>query len=189
MNKPLVRIFLILALIGTILVAGKLSGATEWLNLDNVTRAIRASGGWGVLLFIGLFTAGSFLQIPAMLFVLTSILVFGPVQGLLLGYVAVVLAMTINFLVIRTVGSRVLHEIKNPRLQKALQRLDSNPLSTVILLRLVLWASPALNYTLAMTSVKPKDYILGAAVGIIIPILIFGGSVHFFQEMIVSIVR
>ena len=180
---------MILALIAGAIVVGKISGASDWLNLDNVTRVIRGSGGWGVLLFICFFVAGSFLQIPAMLFVLASILVYGSIEGLLLGYIAVVLAMTINFLVIRTIGSSVLHEIDNPRLQKLLGRLDRNPLTTVILLRLVLWASPALNYTLAMTSVRPKDYILGAAVGIIIPILIFGGSVHFFQEVIVSIVR
>ena len=41
---------------------------------------------------------------------------------------------------------------------------------TVFLLRLFLWLAPALNYALALTHVKYRDYLIGSALGLIVPV-------------------
>jgi uncharacterized membrane protein YdjX (TVP38/TMEM64 family) len=138
-----------------------------------------------LLIFTLLFTLGSLLHIPAMLFVLVAILVYGHLEGALFGYLGVVVAMSINYFAIRTMGHKVLNEIKSPRLQRMLSKLHSQPLVTIILIRLVFWASPVVNYALAMTSVKPRHYILGSAIGLILPVIFFTGEVYFFQELVV----
>jgi uncharacterized membrane protein YdjX (TVP38/TMEM64 family) len=120
-----------------------------------------------------------------MLFVLVAILVYGHLEGALFGYLGVVVAMSINYFAIRTMGHKVLNEIKSPRLQRMLSKLHSQPLVTIILIRLVFWASPVVNYALAMTSVKPRHYILGSAIGLILPVIFFTGVVYFFQELVV----
>ena len=171
-------------LVISLIIISKVTPVGEWFDLENVITAIRGAGIWGMLVFTGLFVLGSFMQIPAMLFVLAAILVYGQPEGALLGYAGAVTAMTVNFLFIRMAGGKVLKEIGNKRIQKILLKLDEKPVETIVILRLVLWASPFLNYVLAMTKVKSRDFIVGSTIGIIIPIAIFSGLVYFFQETV-----
>jgi uncharacterized membrane protein YdjX (TVP38/TMEM64 family) len=40
----------------------------------------------------------------------------------------------------------------------------------VAILRLILWMAPPLNYALAMSAVRFRDYVIGSALGLLIPI-------------------
>lgn len=185
MKNTYIRILGILMLALLLLLIGKFTSFGDWFVLENISKTIKSSGAWGLLIFTVLFILGSLLHIPAMLFILVAILVYGHVEGAVLGYLGVVIAMSVNYFVIRTMGHKVLNEIKNPRLQRMLLKLQTQPLLTIILIRLVFWASPVVNYALAMTSVKPRHYILGSAVGLIPPVIFFTGVVYFFKELII----
>lgn len=187
-KSSIIRLSIIVGLIISFILIGKFTSLGEWFNIDNITGAIRDSGFWGFLMFAGLFAFGSFIQLPAMLFVLAAILTYGQIEGTLLGFVGVVIAMSVNFYFARVIGGKTLKEIKSKRVQRILVKLDANPLATIIILRLILWASPPLNYALAMAGVKPKDFILGSAIGVVIPVIIFSMAVYLFQESIVPIV-
>ena len=189
MKNAQIRILGILLLALFLLLIGKLTAFGEWFILDNISDTIKNSGAWGLLIFTVLFVLGSLLHIPAMLFVLVAILVYGHLEGALYGYLGVVIAMSVNYFVIRAMGSKVLHEIKNRPLQRMLSKLQNRPLLTIILIRLVFWASPIVNYALAMTSVKPGHYILGSAIGLILPVMVFSGAVHLFREMVIPMVQ
>ena len=189
MNKPVWRILLILALAIILLLTGKFTSLGAWFNLENISQTIKSAGPWGFLLFNILFILGSLMHIPAMLFILVAILIYGHVEGALFGYFGVVIAMTANYFIIRTLGNKVLHEISNERLQHMLLRLQRQPLLTIILIRLVFWAAPVVNYALAMTSVNTRYYILGSAIGIILPVTAFTGAVYLFQETILPLVK
>ncbi len=184
-----IRLAIILTLVLALIIISKVTPVGEWFNLDNVISAIRGSGFWGMLVFTCLFILGSFMQIPAMLFVLAAILVYGQPQGALLGYIGVVTAMTVNFLFIRMVGGNVVKEIRSKRIQKILLKLEEKPIETIVILRLVLWASPFLNYVLAMTKVRSQDFIVGSTIGITIPIVIFSGLVYFFKETVILFIN
>ena len=56
----------------------------------------------------------------------------------------------------------------------------TRPLRTVVLLRIVLWMSPQLNYALALTGISFRNYLLGSAFGLIWPIVIMA---LFFEEL------
>ena len=187
-TNTIVRLSIIIVLIISMIVIGKFTSVGQWFDLENVTTAIRESGPWGFLMFAGLFALGSFIQIPAMLFVLAAILTYGQIEGTILGFFGVVIAMTFNYFFIRLIGGKILKEIKNRRLRKILQKLDAYPIRTIIILRLVLWASPFLNHTLAMAGVKPKDFIIGSTAGILVPVIVFSGAVYFFSEHIIPLI-
>jgi len=184
-----IRLAIILVVVLALIIISKVTPVGEWFNLDSVTSTIKGTGLWGMLVFTGLFVLGSFMQIPAMLFVLAAILVYGQSEGTLLGYIAAVIAMTVNFLFIRMAGGNALKEIGSTRIQKILLKLEEKPVETIVILRLLLWASPVLNYVLAMTKVKSQDYIVGSTIGIIIPIVIFSGLVYFFKETVILVLN
>ena len=48
-----------------------------------------------------------------------------------------------------------------------LHRLDQRPIRTVFILRLLLFLAPPLNYVLAMTNVRYRDYLIGSALGLV----------------------
>jgi len=187
-RSVLIRLLIMAGLVVSMLIIGKLTSLGAWFDIDNITIAIRDSGFWGFMIFAGLFALGSFLQIPAMIFVLAAILTYGQIEGTFLGFAGVVIAMTANFYFIRMIGGKVLKEVKNKRLQKILAKLDANPLWTIIILRLVLWASPVLNYALAMTDVKPRHYVLGSMIGLILPVIVFSTAVYLFKESVISLI-
>jgi uncharacterized membrane protein YdjX (TVP38/TMEM64 family) len=54
--------------------------------------------------------------------------------------------------------------------RRILAQLDDHPIRTVILLRLILSMSPQVNYALALSSVRPRDFFVGSAVGLFAPV-------------------
>jgi uncharacterized membrane protein YdjX (TVP38/TMEM64 family) len=73
--------------------------------------------------------------------------------------------------VIRAIGGQAFVQIKRPFIERALVFLESRPIMTVAILRLIFWMAPPLNYALAMTPVKLRDYVIGSAVGLAAPVV------------------
>ena len=84
----------------------------------------------------------------------------------------------------RTGGGRALSQLERPFLKRILQKLDERPIRAVLVLRMLLWLAPALNYTLAMTDLRFRDYLIGSALGLVIPV---AGATLFFDWMFASL--
>ena len=56
---------------------------------------------------------------------------------------------------------------------------------TVAVLRGILLLSPPLNAALALTRLKPRDHLLGSAIGLVLPV----GVIVFLAETALSLVR
>jgi uncharacterized membrane protein YdjX (TVP38/TMEM64 family) len=139
-------------------------------------RELLALGCFAPPLFLVLFAAGELLHLPGILFVLVARVVFGPSLGFVLGYGGALLALTLAFAVARQVVSaaRATKEPWRPKwrlLRRAFDRVESHPIQTIALLRLVLWLSPPLSYALASTGVRARDHVIGTAIGIVLPVL------------------
>ena len=78
-------------------------------------------------------------------------------------------SITVSFFVIRGIGGQSLAEIERPFIRRMLSRLDARPIRTVALLRCFLWVAPALNYALAMSRLRFREYFLGSALGLLLP--------------------
>lgn len=148
-------------------------GVWAW-HTGRLTQAAIASwvdsfGAWAPPAYLLAFVIGELVHVPGMVFIALARAAFGPTNGLLLAYFGAVLSVTVPFLVVR--GMRSQRERSwTPRwrlLAKMLERVETHPVSSVIVLRLVLWLSPPLDYALAFTGIRTKDYVLGSAIGLI----------------------
>lgn len=170
MNKNWMRLGLLaLVLIGLIAV-GKVSGFTDDLDANGVRQLVLETGAWGWALYVGLFAGGEFVHVPGMIFVVAGVLIYGKVAGFGLAWVAAVVSVCFSFVIVRGVGGTPLAQVERPWLQRTLGRLDARPIRTVFLLRSVLWLAPPLNYALALTRVRFRDYLIGSALGLLAPV-------------------
>jgi len=156
--------------LGGLAAAGVASGLTRDLSVESLRAWMVGAGALGVVGFLAAFALGILVQVPGALFVAAAALAWGQVAGAVVGLVGAVLAVTMSFLLVRSVGGKLLTEIRRPFMQKMMARLERAPIRTVIVLRLVLWVSPPLNYALAFSSVPLRAYVIGSAVGLLLPI-------------------
>jgi len=173
-KKPIwPRLVGLLLVLGALLLIGHFSGAAEYMTRDNIAHFMQSLGVWGFLLFLVLFALGELVHVPGFVFIFAALIAYGRVWGAVAGYAGALIAVTVAFFLVRLVGGRALSEIKQPLIKKALGPLEKHPIRTVALLRAVLWFAPALNYALGLSPVRYRDYILGSAIGFVVPMVIF----------------
>lgn len=171
-NKKLRLLAVVLLLVG-LLVAAKLTGVSELITIANMKGWMAEAGPWGVLLFAVVFVVGELLQVPGLLFVAVGVISYGRLMGGSLSFAVAVLSVCFSFVIVRGVGGKALGEIETAWVKKVMAKLDECPITTIAVLRVVLIMSPQLNYALALTNVRFRDYLIGSVVGLIPPILAF----------------
>lgn len=167
---------LVLVTVGIFLALNR-SGTLEGFDAKRVQRKVEVAGVWGMLVFVVLFVLGELIHIPGMLFIAAGILAYGRMLGFVLGLVAALCSVAASFLLVRGIGGKALGEIDRPLVKRMMATLDDRPIMTVFLLRSVLWLAPPLNYALALSSVRFRDYLIGSALGLLVPVL--GASLFF----------
>ncbi|MCK6547145.1 VTT domain-containing protein [Myxococcota bacterium] len=183
--KKLVRLGVLVVFIVALAIAGKRSGLVDDLDIDALRQAIDDAGPWGVAAYLAIFVVGVLVHVPGWVFLGSGILAFGKVAGFFICLFGAVLAVSVSFFVVRAVGGRAIAEIERPVVRKVLAKLDSHPVRTVALLRMVLWVSPPLNYTLALTNLRFRDYLIGSAIGLFPPIV----AAAVFFDWLLTILR
>lgn len=185
-RKSLIRLGILAAVMVTLALLAAYTPLGHYFNLNYIQQLIQGAGWWGVLIYIVIFVAGTLLNIPGLLFMVTGFLVYGLGIGSLVGYTGAFLSVLAHFLLIRSIGGTPLTEIKNKTVQRIMNGFESHPLRTVIILRLLMFISPPLNYMLALSGVKLRDFVLGTLVGIIPPILFQVGMMYFAQDVLLK---
>jgi uncharacterized membrane protein YdjX (TVP38/TMEM64 family) len=143
----------------------------QWLQ-----RYLLGLGCLAIPVFITAFTVGELLHLPGIAFVVGARIVFGPTLGLAIGYAGALTALTVSFALARgvVVAARATREPWRPRwrpLRRTFERLESSPVSSVALLRLVFFLASPLTYALAATNVRLRHHVLGTAIGIVGPVI------------------
>lgn len=149
----------------------EVSGALADLDAEKIQSAVHAAGPWGVLLYVVVFAVGELIHIPGLVFVAAGILAYGGHTGFFVGLLGAVCSVTLSFVLVRAIGGKVLSEIERPFVKKMMAHLDERPVKTVLVLRSILWLAPVLNYGLAMSSIRFRDYLVGSALGLVAPVL------------------
>lgn len=162
---------MLLAFILATLVILQATGLTENLSREELRRLIEGSGALGVAIYFILFAVGALLYLPPTIFIGAGILAYGPLWGGLIAFVASMIAMFSSFILVRAVGGQVLVEIERPWVKRALGRLDSRPISTVVVLRTVFWVSPPLTYVLAMSGIRFREFAVASTLGMVLPMI------------------
>ena len=176
-------LFLVILLFVGLYALSKYLGLTDW-DVENIRIQVENTGFWSPFFYIAIFAAGEFIHIPGIVFVAVGILVYGKLLGLVLAFIASVVSFSFSFLVVRAIGGKPLSQIERPFFKKLLARLDRHPIRVVLVLRLLLFLSPKLNYALALTNVRFRDYLIGSALGILLPL---GGVSLLFDWVLVHL--
>jgi uncharacterized membrane protein YdjX (TVP38/TMEM64 family) len=168
-NRTWVRLTLLAMFLVAVYAVGRVTGFTEQLTVEGIRESMRAAGIGGFFVFLVTFSVGQLLYIPGFVFVAVAGLAYGPVWGSVASIIAATISVGVSFVIVRTIGGQPLKQINKPFIKKWLDRLEQQPLRSMIVIRLFLWAIPPVNYTLAMSGVRFRDYMIAAVIGMTPP--------------------
>jgi uncharacterized membrane protein YdjX (TVP38/TMEM64 family) len=151
----------VVALIVVLIVLGRRAAAL----LPALTEAVSRLGAWGPVLYVVVYVIGAVLLIPGSVLTLAAGVLFGLVKGTALVFLAATLGATAAFLVARYVArGYVERRIGTGRLAAVDRALARKGLRLVLLLRLTpVVPYSLLNYSLGLTGVSLRDFVLGSA--------------------------
>ncbi len=164
------KIWIALLLAGVLIWIYRTTDFSRYMNIDEMRGLIDSSGPSGPLVFIGLCIAGIFLHLPEIMLIAMGGLLFGAVEGFLYGWIGVIAGSTGTFLCVRYVMRDAFQESLESRFQRLQafdERLAAHGFLTVLLLRLVLFLAPPLNWAIGLTRVRFRQYIAASALGVI----------------------
>jgi len=119
------------------------------------------------------FVLGNLIQIPGWIFLAAAVLTLGEFWGGVATYIAASISCVVTFFTIRLVGGNALRQLDSTLAVNVLNRLHAHPITSIFLLRMLFQTLPALNYTLAISGVRFRDYLIGTLLGLPIPIAIY----------------
>ena len=171
MNRGrVIRLALLGAIVVALLIVRYTTSFGTSLSTEHVREMVLRAGSAGIALFFVAFAAGELLHIPGIVFVATAVLVWGRAGGGAIAYLGALGSITFSFFVVRAVGGQPLGALKQRWIRRIMAHLEDHPIRTVALVRLVMWLAPAANYALALSPVRYRDYAIGSALGLALPI-------------------
>jgi uncharacterized membrane protein YdjX (TVP38/TMEM64 family) len=177
------RLALTVVILVVVSVLVRTSGLSSWLNPDHIQQLVESAGPWGPLAFMVVFIGAVVSQVPGLIFVAVAPALFRLPEAWALSFVASNLAVILNFELVRRLGGQPLAQLENARLRRLFERLESEPVKTVALLRTITVMFPPVTSALALTSLRSRDHVLGSLLGMLLPVtLLLMASSVFWQR-------
>ncbi len=164
------RLAALAALAVGLIVIGKTTGLSAYFSTERIRTVTNAAGLWGPIVFVLFFCVGELVNVPGVVFVAAAVVAYGRTGGGALAFVGALAAVSVSFVIVRRIGGKPLAAIRWPLARRILLRLEQRPVRTILLLRLLLWMAPQLNYALALSNVHFRSYLVGTALGLLAPI-------------------
>jgi uncharacterized membrane protein YdjX (TVP38/TMEM64 family) len=155
---------LLLALAVVALIAsGRMS---EFANPEYIAALLESAGPFGPILFVVLIVA----LFPVFLIgppIWGSLALWPAPLAIFYSSVGCIVASVVVYVLARFLGQeRAQHRIPE-KIRKYEERLVTNPFRTILLLRVLLWANPAVDLLVGVSRVRPRDYLLATVVGLV----------------------
>ncbi|MDP2786828.1 MAG: VTT domain-containing protein [Pseudomonadota bacterium] len=167
------RLLTVALFLGLLLAVFQTTGLRDHFSIEFLRQTVLDNRLGGLLIFILLFALGNLIQIPGWIFLAAAVLALGRTWGGLATYVAASISCVISFLIVRLIGGDALRQMKNRIVTRILGQLDSRPIASILLARVMFQTLPALNYALAMSGVRFRAYLLGTLLGLPLPIALY----------------
>jgi len=171
--RPHMRLIAVVLFLLLLFVLFELSGARAHFTLGFLQQVIREHQTSGLLIFVLAFALGNLVQIPGWIFLAAAVLTLGEMWGGVVTYIAASISCIVTFFTIRLVGGNALRKLDSKLAVDLLGRLDAHPIKSILLLRMLFQTIPALNYTLAMSGVRFRPYLIGTLLGLPLPIAVY----------------
>jgi uncharacterized membrane protein YdjX (TVP38/TMEM64 family) len=156
-----------------LLILFQVSGLRDHFSLSFMRELILRHRAGGMALFVVLFALGNLIQIPGWIFLAAAVLALGRLWGGAVTYAAAVASCIFTFVTIRALGGDALRLLENRVAVRILRELDAHPVTSVALLRILFQTVPALNYALALSGIRFRDYLVGTLIGLPAPIAVY----------------
>lgn len=167
------RLFAVILFLALLFAVFELSGLHDHFNLAFLQHQIDENRLTGLLIFVLLFALGNLIQIPGWLFLAAAVLTLGRSWGGLATYVAACISCVLTFFTIRLIGGDALRQLQDKTAVRILAQLDAQPIRSVVLLRVLFQTVPALNYVLALSGIRFRQYLTGTLLGLPLPIALY----------------
>mmetsp|Transcript_29556 Transcript_29556/g.56792 ORF Transcript_29556/g.56792 Transcript_29556/m.56792 type:complete len:267 (+) Transcript_29556:289-1089(+) len=161
--------FVVVAVALLLAVAGVHAYAPQ-IHPEALAAPLRDAGWVGVGLYVIGFCLGELFHVPGILFVFTGVMVYGKFYGWLLAVTTAPISVSASFLVVRAIGGQPLKDNTSGWIHKLLGHLEERPMTTVVVLRLLTFLAPGVNYALALTSVPFSTFFIASAIGLFLPL-------------------
>ncbi len=188
-RSTVIRLAALGVLMVTLALLAKFTALGNYLNYQYLSEMLLGAGALGVVIYLAAYTGGALMNLPAMLFTATALLVYGIPIGFPIAFFGSFVASFVHFQVVRSIGGQALAEVKIPLMQKIMSKFDSHPLSTVALLRALFFISPPVNYLLALSNVRNRDLVLGTLLGIIPQIAFHATLIYFTRDWVMKAIQ
>lgn len=133
-----------------------------------------ADNQWsGLAIFVLLFVIGNLVQIPGWLFLAAAVLILGRLGGAVVTYVAASTSCAFTFVTVRWVGGDAVRQLNSKLATRLLTQLHAHPIRNIVILRSLFQTLPALNYALAMSGIRFRQYMLATLLGLPLPIAVY----------------
>jgi len=169
------RLIVFVVLVLAAAIAVRSSNLTETFTPESIREQIQLAGLPGLVCFALAFTLGLLAYLPGTLFIAAAVYVYGWIGGGALALGAGTVAVSLNFLIARSIAGTALGESNNRLIRRLCAGIDDHPVRNVILLRLIFNAAPILNHALAMSPVRFREYVVGSALGMTLPMFTISG--------------
>jgi len=179
-SNPYVRLFGVLLLLVLLFAVSGISGLRDHFSLAYLHRCFEEQKLTGLLIFILAFCLGNLVQIPGWIFLAAAVFALGRVWGGFATYLAASVSCVLTFFVVRAVGGAAFRSVGGKMGARIFARLDAHPVASVLALRLLFQTAPAINYALAVSGVKFRDYLAGTLAGLPLPIIVY---CYFFDQL------
>ncbi|MGD8317818.1 MAG: VTT domain-containing protein [Myxococcales bacterium] len=142
------------------------SGAYE--NADPATMRVwfREAGPWGAVLFVVAYSLFQPLGVNGLVFLLSAPLIWSPLDAFLLNWAGTVGTGLFAFFGARFVARDWVQRRLPKRIRRFDDRLHTHGFRTVLLLRLILYTAPTLQWALGVSRVSLLSFLAGTVLGV-----------------------
>ena len=143
----------------------------SWSGVVAETRTfVEPLGAWGPLAFIGVCIFAALVHAPELAEIALGGVVFGRAGGFVYGWIGGVAGGVVCFTLARHLFRDVVRASlieRFDRLERLDTQLERHGFLTVLVLRLVLFVAPPMNWAIGTTRVRFRHYLAGSIVGVV----------------------
>lgn len=169
---PWRRLAVVVVLMAALWALAEVTGLRAHLSPQALREGFAAHRAWGFAAFVALFALGNLIQLPGWIFLASAVLALGPWWGGAATLSAALVGCAVTFITVRAFGGGALRELPGPLARRLFARLDAHPVRSVATLRLLFQTVPAMNYALALSGLRFRDYMLGTLIGLPAPLFV-----------------
>lgn len=142
------------------------SGLYEELDPKKARDFVRDAGWWGGLLFLLSYSVLQPFGVNGLVFLLSAPLIWTPTEAFFLNWTGTVGTGLFSFAVARFIARDWVQRRLPARVRRFDARLYSRGFVTVLLLRLVFYTTPTVQYALGVSRVRTGPFLAGTVLGV-----------------------